>query len=246
MPRRIAPGQVLGAIVGVALLGLIAWWIVLTVRKPHSESAKLIVGTNDEVYYFQPVTPSNAASLGQALQTAGYFTGRGASVQLMKWRGATTVSFALNDGAWTRPLTVRAFEEIGRRVAPVIGGYPIQVNLTDAQWIAHKSLGVGKVTVGANDVIYYLGDATDADARALGAALRDAGYLKGLGVSVTLAKDPHTSIGFVVTTAVWGQTDLTRAFEKLTREVEASVGGGPIELRLLDANMDEKKSLLVP
>jgi hypothetical protein len=235
------PGQILAGLVGTLLVVTMAAWTVIAVRKQKSETTKLTFGKNDEVYFFRPVTTSDAASLGAALQKAGYFTDQGASVQLMRWKGATTVTFALNDGTWNRPLTVTAFEEIGRRVAPVIGGYPIQINLADAQWTAHKSLTVGKAAIGANDTIYYFGTATDADAQTLGRALREAGYLKDLGVTVTLTKDPAVSIGFVVNESVWQQAELSEEFRRLAKRVAPAVGGGAIEVRLLNAEMDARK-----
>lgn len=237
------PGQILAVIVGASLLVTFVAWSVIAARKQKSETTKLTFGKNDEVYFFRPVTTSDAASLGAALQQAGYFTDQGASVQLMRWKGATTVTFALNEGTWNRPLTVTAFEEIGRRIAPVIGGYPIQINLADAQWTSHKSLAVGKATIGANDTIYYFGTATDADAQALGRALRDAGYLKDLGVTMTLAKDPAVSIGFVVNESVWQKPELAEEFRRLAKRVAPSVGGGAIEVRLLNENMDARKAM---
>ena len=194
MPRRPRAGQLVAAIVCALFLATIVAWVVAAARKPKNEVSKLVIGANDEVFYFRPITVSEAASVGQALQTAGFFAGKGSAVQLLRWRGATTVSFPVNHGGWDRPLTIAAFEEIGRRVAPLIGGYPIQINLSDYSWAAHRSLAIGKVTIGANDAVYYYGEITDAQARAVGRALQDAGYLKDLGVSVTVAKDVSTSI----------------------------------------------------
>jgi hypothetical protein len=243
--RRAPVGQIAAAVVGALLAATMLAWAVFAVRKPHSQTAKLTFGTNDEVYYFHPVTVSQAASLGQALQNAGYFHSQGANVQILKWKGATTVSFVLNDGAWDKPLTMMAFEEIGRRVAPVIGGYPIQVNLSDNRWTVHRSLTVGKVMMGQNDAIYYYGTATDGDAKALGEALQEAGYLKDLGASETVAKDAGTSIGFVVNSAAWERLDLSAQFERLARRVAPAVGGMPVELRLLNDNMDVMKSVAI-
>jgi hypothetical protein len=244
MSRRPRPGQIVAGAVCVFLLATIAAWIVAAARNPRSEVSKLIIGANDEVYYFRPITASQAASVGQALQAAGFFAGKASAVQLLRWRGATTVSFALNNGGWDRPLTIAAFEEIGRRLAPLIGGYPMQINLSDYQWVAHRTLTIGKVSL-AGDAVYYYGEITSVQATAVGLALQDAGYLKGLGVSVTVAKDLSRSIGFAVNDGVWEQADLVERFEQLTRRAAPALGGLPVELRLLSGDMDPKKTVTV-
>jgi hypothetical protein len=106
-----------------------------------------------------------------------------------------------------------------------------------------KELTVGKVIVGVRDEIYYFGSATSADAEALGGALKSAGFLVDAGASVELAKDPGTAISFVVGEGVWERPEGVAGFERLARQVAASVGGPPIELRLLNSRMETKKAV---
>ena len=231
---------------GVGILLLTAA-VVIGLEMAHRPSsiARITVGTRDQVYYSRGATAAEAAALGRALQSLGFLNDRGTSVMLSRAGRTAVLSFVLQDGGWDHPETVASFEEIGRRVAGAIGGFPIQVRLVDSAWTARKSLAVGKQTIGSRDVVYYLGLATDGDAKALGQALRDAGYLQDLGVSVVVAKDGGTTIGFVVGDGVWDRADAAAAFENLTRRVAASVGGLPVQMRLLDEQMETKRQAAV-
>jgi hypothetical protein len=242
--RRAASGW-LASVVAALLLAAVAAITVEMMRSPKPSIPKVFVGSNDQVYYSHAATMQEATTLGHALQQTGFFSDRGTSVMLTKNKGVTTVSFVLNNGAWNQPETVSSFEEIGRRVAGSVGGFPIRVHLADARWVVHKSLDVGKIVVGDKDVIYYLGSASEGDAVALGKALHDAGYLRDLGVSVVLAKDGGNSLGFVVGNGVWGRSEAVTGFENLARRVAPSIGGTPLQLRLLDAEMEPKREVSV-
>lgn len=227
----------------LVLLATVAVVSIELVRHPKRSIPSVIVGTNDQVYYSHAATMQEATSLGHALESTGFFNGRGSSVMLTKNKGVTTVSFVVNDGVWDRPESIASFEEIGRRIAGAAGGFPIHVHLVDAGWTVHKSVVVGKVTVGAKDVIYYLDSATENDAKALGQALRDAGYLQDLGVSVVISKGDAPWIGFVVGDGVWNRQDAAVGFENLARKVAPSIGPLPLQLRLLDAQMELRKQI---
>ena len=41
----------------------------------------------------------------------------------------TSIGFVLGSGAWDRPGTVAAFETLARKVAPSVGGPPIDLHL---------------------------------------------------------------------------------------------------------------------
>ena len=231
--------------VGLLLLAAIVSRGIEVMRKPKPSVPKLIVGTKDTVYYSRAATLEDAAALGRALQNMGFFGDRGTSVQVSRYKGVTVVSFVLNEGAWDHADAVARFEEIGRRVATSIGGFPIEVQLVDSAWTVRKSLVVGKTMVGARDAIYYLGSATEADAKALGQALRDAGYLEDRGVSVVVSKGEGVAIGFVVGEGVWERRDAVAGFERLARRVAVSIGGLPIQVRLLNPEMETKEEATV-
>lgn len=242
--RRIAANWLAFA-VGLLLLAAIVSRGIEAMRKPKPPVPKVIVGTNDTVYYSRAATERDAAALGHALESTGFFCGRGMSVQVSKYRGVTVVSFVLNEGAWEHADAAARFEEIGRRVAASVGGFPIEVHLVDTAWTVRKSLEVGKAMVGARDAIYYLGSATEGDAKALGQALREAGYLEDRGVSVVVSKGGGAAIGFVVGEGVWERPDAIAGFERLARRVAASIGGLPVQVRLLNSEMETKEEVAV-
>ena len=231
--------------VGLLLLVTIAAFSIEVMRRPNRSIPKVMIGTKDQVYYSRAATMQDATELGHALEKAGFFRDTGTSVLLSKSRGVRAVSFVLNEGAWDHPDAVAGFEEIGRHIATSIGGFPIEIHLVDSAWHVRKSVEVGNAIIGAHDEIYYLGSATEADARALGQALRDAGYLHDLGVSVVISKGGGTAIGFIVSDGVWEQPETVVRFAHLARRVAASVGGLPIQMRLLNAEMEVKKEMAV-
>ena len=232
--------------------GVLAWGVgavlvvgfaILTVQvmlRPTTSLPKLTIGSKDEVYYSHAATIDDANALGHALQAIGFFNDRGSTVLLSRNRGGTVVSFVLQEGLWNSAAAVASFEEIGRRAAGAVGGLPIEIRLVDSAWRVQKALQVGKVQIGSRDEIYYLGSATPADATALGQALHAAGYLQDQGVSVSVSKGDGTAIGFVVNEGVWQQPGAVAEFERLARRVASSVGGLPLQVRLLSPQMEVK------
>ncbi len=236
--RRIA-ANVLASVLGAALVGIVGYYAT---HRPHGAS-KVVLQTKDEVYYSHSATSQDAEALGAALELTGFFNGRGVAVQLSKGTSGTIVSFVLNEGGWNHPMTVLSFEEIARRCANSIGGFPVHVRLCDSAWGVHKEVIVGKVDAGGKDEVYYYGSATDAEAGALARALQAAGYLTGAGVSVTLTKDNGTAIGFVLGNGAWDQPGSVSGFEAIARRVAPAVGGPPVELRLLNSQMEVEKEI---
>jgi hypothetical protein len=231
--------------VGILLLAAFAALIFEVQRRPDRSIPKVVVGTKDEIYYSHAATRQDAIGLGQALRTIGFFADRGSAALLSKNPGGTIVSFVLPNGLWNRAPAVASFEEIGRRIAGVVGGLPIEIRLVDSAWSVKKTMQVGKIRVGSKDEIYYLGSATAADAQALGRALREAGYMEDLGVSVSISKDDGTAIGFVVGEGVWRQPDVVAGFQRLARRVAPSVGGLPLEVRILSPQMEVQSTTQV-
>jgi len=229
----------------VALVGVVVWtWRDVAV-KPKSPVSKVTIGRHDGVYFSDGAKASDALALGRALQECGYFTDKGAVVMLSRGEDGSIVSFVLGAGAWDDPKAIAALEQIGRVIAPSIGGYPVVLHLVDATWMGHKSLLVGKLMVGAHDAIYYFGGATEGNAVELGGALRKMGYLADTGSTVAIWKDGETALGFVVTEGVWARQDAVNGFERLAREVAPSVGGLPVRMRLLSGAMEIKDEVEV-
>ena len=172
--RRIASNW-LAISIGLVLVSAIVAVTVQVMRRPSRTVPRVVIGKTDAVYYSRLATAEDAEALGRSLQNVGFFQDRGTSVLLSKNKRVATISFVVNDGAWNHADTVASFEEIGRRIAPSVGGFPIEIRLVDGEWPVQKSLEAGKTMAGSKDVIYYFGSATKDDADALARALREAG-----------------------------------------------------------------------
>jgi hypothetical protein len=237
--RRNIAANLLALVIGLAIVASMLVWLLHPSKQ--LPTPQVIVGTKDRIYYYHAATREDAQSLGQALTGIGFLNDRGTIVLLSKGSAGTVVSFVLDSGGWDHPATVYSFEEIGRRIAPLIGGYPIKVRLIDSDRTLHKELTIGKVVAGARDEIYYFGSATQADATALGRALQAAGYLTDRGASVVLSKGDGTAISFVLDDGAWSRTEVANGFERLVRQVAGAAGGLPIQLRLLNAKMEPER-----
>ena len=227
---------------GIALLAIVVGGYLLV---HFALNPKVTIGTKDEVYYSGSATRQDAQTLGATLKTMGFLSDRGASVFLSKGNGGTVVSFVVKEGVWNDPAMVASFEEIGPGIAPSVGGFPIQVRLIDSDSVVKKEVTAGKAIIGTKDEVYYLGSATEADAKALGQALQTAGFFRDAGFSVLLSKGDGTVIGFVVKAGLWDEPENVATFEKIARQVASSVGGLPIKLRLLNNTMETKKEVVV-
>jgi hypothetical protein len=218
--------------------------VAIRILQPKEDRSipKVTVHRKDEVYFFRGATETEAKGLGEALEKLGLFHGTVNRVILSRDEVGPVISFALTEGGWEHPETVFSFEEIGRRVAPAIGGLPIKVRLTDPDGHMQKELNIGRLAVGTKDDVYYLGSATAEHAAALGMALQRAGYLVDSGNRVVLSKDGGaTTISFVVADGVWDHPSAVARFEQLARKVAPSVGGLPVDVRLLDSQMETRK-----
>jgi hypothetical protein len=240
---RKAASNWLAAGIGLALLAMVAAWGLR--QSDHVKNPKVIVGTRDLVYYSHSATEQDARMLGVAFQRMGFFQDKGTSVFLSKGTNGTVVSFVLQEGAWDLPDRVASYEEIGRRIAAPLGGFPIKVRLIDSAQTVQRELAVGKATIGAKDEVYYFGSATKADAEALGKALKAAEYFTDQGTSVELTKDAGTAISFVLNEGAWQRPEVVGAFARLVQRVSAAVGGLPITLRLLNANMEPERAVAI-
>jgi len=202
---------------------------------------KVVVGTKDEVYYSGTATQADAQALGNSLKATGYFADNGVTVLLDKGPSGTIVSFVVKEGIWDKPDMVSSFDEIGREIAPAVGGFPIQVRLLNKAREVKKETTVGKFSAG-NDHIYYLGAATESQARALADALKTEGFFEGKGSDVFLSKQSDgTTLSFVVGDGVWDDPALVASFEKIARQAAPAIGGLPIRLHLENTSLEVKK-----
>ncbi|MBV9760361.1 MAG: hypothetical protein JO340_07355 [Acidobacteriaceae bacterium] len=224
---------------GLAIFGAIFICALIGFRLARDPS--ITIGANDEISYSGTATKSDARALGNSLKQIGYLKDRGVSVSLAKGTEGAIVSFVVKRDAWKDPNVVSQFEEIGREVAPAVGGFPIRVRLLNTDREVQEESGVGKAPFGKDDV-YYAGAAREKDARALGKALTSAGFFENRGADVFLARHRDgVALSFVVGQAVWDNPALVSQFEKIVRQAAPSVGGLPVKLRLVNTSLEAKK-----
>ena len=222
---------------GLAVCLGLALTIAIAMASRSTHAPKVMVGAKDAIFYYGNATKEDASALGHALKKIGFLTDQGAAVMLGKGKsqGSTFVSFILKSGVWDLPDATSRFGEIGRLIAPSVGGFPLKVRLVNENMVVQKELAVGKETIGMRDTIYYYGLATSQDAVALGQALRSVGAMKDAGVTIVLAKGDETTISFVLKQAPWEHPEVVAVFESLMRQIAPSVGGLPLKLRFLDS-----------
>ncbi len=132
---------------GLALLAVIFGGIV-TVLLMHDSETKLAVGTNDAIYYSGSASKQDAVTLGDALKKIGYFRDTGANILYSRGIDGNTVSFVVKDGVWKQPELITAFQEIGRAIAPAVGGLPIKIRLVNSARETMKEFDLEKVLAG--------------------------------------------------------------------------------------------------
>lgn len=127
----------------------------------------------------------------------------------------------------------------------VVGMVLLAIVLTEALH-SNQPTRPARIEVGPKDQVYYLHSATKTDAEMLGRALRDAGFLAGLGGLVRLSKGSGgTVISFICDESALDDPEAAFAFEELGRRVAASIGGLPIKVRLMDSKWAMRKELSV-
>ena len=230
-----------------ALFGVVVYAIatnqIQVPGTPNQNSKNFVtIGTKDQVIYSGTATKADATALGNALKADGYFQDRGVTVQIDKGSSGTTISFAIQDGAWNQTSTLSSFEEIVREVAPSVGGFPVQLDLDDSKMDVEKTSTVGEVTFDGGDAVYYEGSATQAQAQALGQQFKSISFFTGKGANVVLTKhDDGATLAFVVADGTWNNPTMVSAFETITRSVASTVGGLPIDMRLVNTQMQVEK-----
>jgi hypothetical protein len=211
---------------------------------PAGPSSTVTIGTKDQVVYSGTATEAQATALGNALKTDGYFQDLGVTVLLNMGANGTTISFVVKDGEWNQAGTMGQFEEVGREVASSVGGLPVTVQLMDTHEDVEKTGVVGVVQLTGGDAVYYEGYATLAMGQALGQKLQSIGFFTGKGANVFLKKHTNgTTLAFVVTDGTWNNAQMVTDFENITRSVAPSIGGLPIDMRLLSTTLVMEKDV---
>lgn len=242
------PPRLRGAGLAIGVLSVTLAFAFATSCSCSVGTQKVTIGTKDEVRYSGTATEEQAKALGDSLKTQGYLQDQGVTVVLAKGTDGTTVSFVVQEGAWNNDDHLPTFEQMVRTAAPGIGGLPIKLEFMNSNLEVKKSTLVHpNVMVGSNDEIRYSGTATEADAKALGEALKSVGYLQDRGVTVLLSKGGSggTVVGFAVKDGAWNDDDTVATFQKIGQSIAPSVGGAPIKVRLLNTRLENQKEIAV-
>jgi len=230
---------------GIAFLALI-FGVAFAYVMATADRNVVKIGSKDEVYYEDGATKEQAQAVGNALKAGGFFTDRGVDVIVAKDKDGPVISFPVQDGIWNQPDKVSSSEEVGREMAPLLGGYPIKVRLLDTTRALKKELVVGRAAFPGNDDVFYQGGVTQAQAQGVGEALKAADFFDGSGVDVFVAKDGGTTtISFVTNSKAWSDPAMLSDFEKLARTAAPSLGGLPVHLQLVDNTLVVKKDEVV-
>ena len=103
-----------------------------------------------------------------------------------------------------------------------------------------------RVTIGSNDSVYYSGSATRADAQSLGSALKTSGYFTDHGSDVILDKGTTgATVSFIVKDGAWNDPAFVQDFEIVGEQVAPSIGGYPIQVRMLNGSRDVEETSTV-
>lgn len=220
-----------------------------------SGSDRLKVGKDSLVLYDGTATKADAQALVDALTKEGFFTKTGEMVLLHKGAGGTSFSIVTNgdEGSgdklkpWNDPEVLAWAQVVGVRVAPSIGGVPIQVELLSSEGklekvlpVVYRDLEIGK------DSLWYSGTATEAEAQALGKVLTEGHFFGGHGAQVLLEKSASgTSVSFVVRDGAWNEQDTVAELVRIAAKAAPEIGGPPIDVYFLNTNLERKKTVVV-
>jgi hypothetical protein len=207
----------------------------------------VFIGKDQVIYSGIMATETDATALGNALKSNEYLQDRGSTVLLNKGIGGTTISFAVQNGVWNQAGMFSSFEELAREVAPTVGGLPVQVQLVDTNGNVKETSTVGEVSFDGGDGVYYEGSASKAEAQALGQRFESIGFFKGKGVNVFLTRhDDGTTLAFVVAVdGAWNNPKMVSSFEAIVHDVAPTVGGLPIDMHLVNPQLQVEKDEVI-
>lgn len=231
----------LGAVSSVVLLLVIG-----AADYAYKYRKMVVIGTKDQILYSGFASKADAQALGNALKSNGYLQDRGSSVLVTKALGSTTISFVVQDGVWNQPGILSHSEELAREIAPAVGGLPVQVRLVDSHLNVEAVSLVGEARFEGSDGIYYEGSATKAEAQALGRQFESMGFFRGKGANVFLIKhDESTILSFVVVGEKWKDPRVLKGLDTIARSVAPTIGGLPIEVHLVNTDLQPQKVELI-
>ncbi len=103
-----------------------------------------------------------------------------------------------------------------------------------------------RVVIGTKDSVYYASPVSQADATALGQALKTRGYFTDAGFDVILSRDQDgPAVSFIVKSGTWNQPQVISAFEIIGIDIAPSIGGFPFRIRLVNDARETQRELTI-
>jgi hypothetical protein len=229
-------------LVGVSLLAYLG--------SNANKGTKFPVTAKEFINYSEAATEQDAKGLGEALQEIGYFTGeKEKEVLLHKEGAATVISFVVKDGKWDDEAVVSGFRRIGEKVALTVGGDAVSVDLLDDRLNSKKAFPIDRRVLRAakQERINYHKSVPRSEAEALADALKQAKYFDGSApCDISLDKGENGSVvSYVVVKGAWDRPETVKFYRELSGKVADAVGGKPLTVRLIDADLTPQKEFTV-
>jgi hypothetical protein len=98
----------------------------------------LSVGSSDHIAYYAPATEAQAKALSQVLKSIAILTDSGTTVGLWSTGATMAVSFSMKDGAAKDDRVLAWLQTVGRKIAPAVGGLPIEIHVLDTSYVERK------------------------------------------------------------------------------------------------------------
>jgi rhomboid protease GluP len=227
----------------------------------------IAVAKNDKLIYSGSATAADAQTLAKALEPTGYFRGKGTALLLRKAADGTTISVITNDkdparpgdgssprpdagphlvpNAWDDPAFLLVARRIGSIAASALGGPPVNVAVLTRDGVVERVLRVDErnARIGARDEVWYSGGATQADAEALGNALKRIGFFRDAGgVALLSRQGGAVDVSLMVKDGAWENPRVLPVFQAWGKQLSHSFDA-PVRMHLVDRTLAVKKDL---
>ncbi len=148
---------------------------------------------------------------------------------------------------WTDPKFLNMLRILGPQVASAAGGPPLTIRLLNGQGQLRNEARIDASDVAFGlDHVQFSGQATEQQARELGAALQAQHFFSGGGTVVLLSKSPAgTSVSFTLQQGAWDKPGVIKEVQALGRKIAPSLGGLPLKVEIIDDNFITRKELLI-
>lgn len=115
-------------------------------------------------------------------------------------------------------------------------------------WWGQSLIEGKRYKVSDKEIVGYSGDATEADAKKLGDALKQLEYFDGKSpAEVLLKKDAKEGrvLSFVMSEGSWDQAEQQTAVKALGEALAPAIGGKPLTVRMIDKQLNTKKEFKI-